>query len=300
MIELPWDLLGPPMPGTSVRGNLYKCSDGRRPHIGGFFPLVRRRNRWRKKTGENGPFGNFSRFGGEDETVCKDPFGDRGDGRPAVHRLPGDPGEAAPLILPVCFIQWAIFWRDRPGRKLRPACFKRLSFALLPGFPQHLSNGGGYRTALVRYVRQNFDILWGFSSFPRLSSGRCGKPCGKCGKLNREYNSGEMACVPRGNRPALGCPSGGGFCMRPLHRNRSCGDSPPYDIRRRAGPEAFHYSSFTKHGFLFWSKVCYTDTVTIHGFPAEWFRCPIHTNGGFVPCRTDTIRESFMTCTATR
>ena len=41
MIELPWDLLGPPMPGTSVRGNLYKCSDGRRPHIGGFFPLVR-------------------------------------------------------------------------------------------------------------------------------------------------------------------------------------------------------------------------------------------------------------------
>ena len=40
LAEYPADLLGELAPGDSLTGNLYKCSDGRRPHLGSFFPMA--------------------------------------------------------------------------------------------------------------------------------------------------------------------------------------------------------------------------------------------------------------------
>lgn len=39
LAELPADLLGELTPGRQLRGNLYKRSDGKRPHTGSFYPM---------------------------------------------------------------------------------------------------------------------------------------------------------------------------------------------------------------------------------------------------------------------
>lgn len=39
LAELPADLLGELTPGRTLRGNLYKLSDGKRPHTGSFYPM---------------------------------------------------------------------------------------------------------------------------------------------------------------------------------------------------------------------------------------------------------------------
>lgn len=40
LAELPADLLGELTPGRQLRGNLYKRSDGKRPHTGSFYPMA--------------------------------------------------------------------------------------------------------------------------------------------------------------------------------------------------------------------------------------------------------------------
>lgn len=41
LAELPADLLGELTPGRQLRGNLYKRSDGKRPHTGSFYPMAK-------------------------------------------------------------------------------------------------------------------------------------------------------------------------------------------------------------------------------------------------------------------